>query len=346
MTIPPGAGDNRRPDDADPRSPDEEPEVRGAGSRRRRGVIASAVLVAIAGLLVVNAVVVSRQDAEAGGSPALPLAGGSVYVRQDGPRDAPALVLVHGLAGSTSWWDPLVPMLARSHRVIRIDLLGHGRSAKPAGGGYAIPEQGRRVGEALDRLGVRQAMVVGHSTGGSVATALAERRRDLVTGLVLIDSGPRMDAFISDGLVGRLLFVPAVGQLLWRFRTDAILRRGLETAFSRRGYQIPQQLVHDVRGTTYHALTATSRAADDYLTQRALPDRLTALGKPLLVIFGEEDRRWRSASAAGYRVVPDARVELLPGVGHTPMLEDPSRTAALLLEFTALHAAQPDRTTR
>jgi pimeloyl-ACP methyl ester carboxylesterase len=82
-----------------------------------------------------------------------------------------------------------------------------------------------------------------------------------------------------------------------------------------------------------HGLTATSRAVDDYLKQRPLPDRLTALGKPLLVIFGEQDQRWRSSSAAEYRAVAGARVELLPGVGHSPMLEDPPRTAALLLTF-------------
>ncbi|MFC0556794.1 alpha/beta fold hydrolase [Planotetraspora thailandica] len=316
--------------------------MRRAGSRRKRPIIASAIVVVIVGLLLANAMVVSRQEAEATGNSTLPLNGGSIYVRQDGPRDAPALVLIHGLAGSTHWWDSLAPMLTRSHLVIRIDLLGHGRSAKPAGGGYAIPEQGRRVGEALDRFGVKRALVVGHSTGGSVATALAEQRRDLVTALALIDSGPRMDAFISDGFVGRLLSVPVVGQLLWRFRTDGVVRQGLGTGFSRPGYEIPQQLVDDVRGMTYHALTATDRAVDDYLKQRALPDRLAALGKPLLVIFGKDDRRWRSSSAAEYRAVPGAKVELLSGVGHSPMLEDPPRTAGLLLAFTALHAAQAD----
>jgi hypothetical protein len=53
------------------------------------------------------------------------------------------------------------------------------------------------------------------------------------------------------------------------------------------------------------------------------------------VIFGEEDRRWRSSSAADYRVVPGAIVEMLPGLGHTPIREDPARTACCLLAFTA-----------
>ncbi|MFE6631885.1 alpha/beta fold hydrolase, partial [Streptomyces rochei] len=51
------------------------------------------------------------------------------------------------------------------------------------------------------------------------------------------------------------------------------------------------------------------------------------------------DRRWRPASAADYRVVPGARVELLPGAGHTPILEEPRRTAALLLDFAETHSA-------
>ncbi|MGC1752300.1 MAG: alpha/beta hydrolase, partial [Trebonia sp.] len=73
----------------------------------------------------------------------------------------------------------------------------------------------------------------------------------------------------------------------------------------------------------------------DYLGQRSLPDRLTDLRLPLLVIFGADDQRWRSSSAAAYKVVPGAWVELLAGVGHTPMMEDPQTTGKLLLDFAA-----------
>lgn len=160
------------------------------------------------------------------------------------------------------------------------------------------------------------------------------RTRPLESCLALIDTGPRTDASISQGLVGRLIEVPVVGQLLWRLRTDGLLRKGMSTAFTP-SFQIPQPLVDDARGVTYHALTAASRATHDYLQQRPLPDRLTALGKPLLVIFGEQDRRWRPSSAALYRAVAGARVELLPGVGHSPIFEDPPRTAALLITFSS-----------
>jgi pimeloyl-ACP methyl ester carboxylesterase len=69
--------------------------------------------------------------------------------------------------------------------------------------------------------------------------------------------------------------------------------------------------------------------------ERRPDDRPKALGKPLQVIFGDRDRRWNPASAADYRVVPGARVDLLPGAGHAPILEDPPQTAALLLAFAA-----------
>ena len=222
----------------------------------------------------------------------------------------------------------MVPRLTGAYRVIRVDLLGHGRSSSPAGG-YDIPAQARRVGAALDRLGTGQVTVIGHSTGGSVATALAEARPDVVVALALIDTGPSPDAYIDQGLLGRLLLVQLPGRLLWGLRTEATIRKAMRTAFTR-PVEIPDAFIASARGMTYRAVAGTMRGSLNYLRQRSLPDRLAALGLPVLVTFGAEDQRWRSSSAAAYRVVPGARVELLPGVGHTPMLEDPRTTGKVL----------------
>ncbi|HEY2314023.1 MAG TPA: alpha/beta hydrolase [Streptosporangiaceae bacterium] len=267
-----------------------------------------------------------------GGEVTLPLDDGEIYVRQDGRRDAPALLLIHGNASSARSWDELVPMLTRAHRVIRIDLLGYGRSAKPADRSYALPDQARRVGVALDRLGVERVIVVGHSSGGAAATALAEQRPDLVAALVLINTGPHMGACIAPPM--------AIDPSQWPNVTDEQLRLFASSGFSRPGYQVPLEFLDEVRAMTFHSLTKTTQASRDYVKEQALPDRLAPLGKPLLVIFGEEDRRWRSSSAADYRVVPGARVDMLPGLGHTPILEDPARTASSLLAFTANRTAR------
>jgi pimeloyl-ACP methyl ester carboxylesterase len=257
-----------------------------------------------------------------------------MHVVQDGRPDAPALLLIHGLAASTACWEPVVPRLAGAYRVIRVDLLGHGRSASPTGG-YDIPGQARAVGAALDRLGVHRAMVIGHSTGGAVATALAEQRPGAVAALALIDTGPSPDVKFGESRLNRLILSRLFGRLLWRLRTESTIRKAMRSAFTR-PVDVPDAVIEGVRGMTHRALAATARGSLDYIGQRSLPDRLAELGVPVLVIFGTDDRRWRaSPAAAAYRAVPGTRVELLPGVGHTPMLEDPQTTERLLLDFAA-----------
>ncbi|MFF4579836.1 alpha/beta fold hydrolase [Streptomyces sp. NPDC001373] len=321
---------HRQPACSPPDTPPGKPRGRRSRSRRRRiTVLAVGVLTA---LLTLNAVSVLTQSADASGGHLVHIPGGDLNVVQDGPPDAPTVVLIHGLGGSTSWWAPVLPALRDLH-VVRVDLLGHGGSAKPANG-YGIADQSRRVGTALDRLGVRRAIVVGHSTGGAVATSLAEQRSDLVAAIALIDAGPRLDAYIGGSFVDNLVTTPVVGQLIWRLRTDGTVRAALSTAFTRK-VAVPDRIVSDIQGMTYRSLTATDEASSAYLKERPLPDRLAGLGLPTLVIFGSRDRRWQPSSAQDYRRVPNARIVILEGVGHTPMFEDPDATGSLLHGFAA-----------
>jgi pimeloyl-ACP methyl ester carboxylesterase len=260
------------------------------------------------------------------------LDGGDMHVAEDGQPGAPALLLVQNAAVPLALWDPVVPSLAGGHRVIRVDVLGRGGSSPTAG--YDVPAQAHRVGAALDRLGAGRVTVIGHSSGGNVATALAEQRPGQVAAMALIDTGPSPDAKIPDPPLAQLLQVPGAGRLLWRLKTEATIRKAARTGFTR-PVNIPDALIEHVLGMTYQSFAATSRAYRDYLRQRSIPHRLAALGLPVLVIFGSDDHRWRSSSASAYRIVPGVRIELLPGVGHTPMIEDPQTTSTLLLDFAA-----------
>src|SRR4051812_27691260 len=102
---------------------------------------------ALAGLALLNKRLVDREErpAEADGGRILHLAGGDLHVLEEGAPDAPPLVMLHGFAGSLRWFDRLAPLLASSHHVIRIDLLGHGGSSKP-GCGYEMHKQARPLG--------------------------------------------------------------------------------------------------------------------------------------------------------------------------------------------------------
>jgi pimeloyl-ACP methyl ester carboxylesterase len=230
----------------------------------------------------------------------------------------------------------MVPALAGHHHVIRVDLPGCGQSA--AVPSYGVPAQANRVAAVLDDLGLRGIAVAGHSSGGYVGTALAEQRPDLVGSLALISTGPSIDAFLPQPVILRFLLGPPFGPLLWSIRSDAWIRKGVG-AMAARPVDVPDDLVAGVRGIKYRTMRTVLRRNTEYLIERSVPERAAALGIPVLVIFGTADPRWDPASARQYDVVPNARVELLPGVGHIPILEAPDATSNVLLGFTATDRA-------
>jgi pimeloyl-ACP methyl ester carboxylesterase len=303
----------------------------------RRVLLGLVVVLALA--LVVNTVVSDRdtEAAKAGVGRIIDMPDGDLQVREDGPADGQALVLLHGFACSLDWWDRMVPALARDHRVIRFDLLGHGGSEKPKKG-YGMESQARLVAAALDRLRVRRAVVVGHSMGGSVATALAEEQPALVESLVILDS-PSKSGDAELPFTARLGFVPVLGQAIKRVVPDSMIRNGLESAFAD-GFEVPDQFVEDFREMTYTSYDDSHRGSADYSDQSGLAERLADESLPLLVVFGSQDDLVDPESAQGYRRVPGARIVVLDGVGHSPHVERPAATARLIENFLSQRPAR------
>jgi pimeloyl-ACP methyl ester carboxylesterase len=258
-----------------------------------------------------------------------------MHVVHDGPRQAPPLLLIHGSGASGSSWGPVVPALAGQYHVIRVDLPGCGQS--PPAPSYDVAEQAGRVAALLDGLGLGHVTVAGHSSGGYVATALAEQRPDLVGALALISTGPSPDALLPQPVLLRVLLAPPFGPLLWPVRSDAMIRKGISVVCNL-PVDIPDDLVAEVRGIGYRTFRTVLRRNTAYLAERSVPERLTALDVPVLVIFGAADPRWEPSSAHQYDAVPNARVEQLPDVGHLPMFEAPEPTSQLLLDFAATAA--------
>ena len=261
-----------------------------------------------------------------------------MHVVRDGPRQAPPLVLIHGSGASGACWGPVAGALAVRHHVIRVDLPGCGQS--PPAPSYGVPEQAGRVAVLLDDLGLRHVTVAGHSSGGYVATALAEQRPDLVGAIALISTGPGLDALLPQPFILRALLAPPLGPLLWPRRSDAMIRRGI-SATTARPVEIPGDMVADLRTITYRTFRKVLRGNAAYVAERSVPERLAGLDVPVLVIFGAADPRYEPSSAHQYDAVPDARVEMLPGVGHVPILEAPGTTSGLLLGFAAAAAGIP-----
>lgn len=255
-----------------------------------------------------------------------------VHVVHSGSRQAAPLLLIHGSGASGACWAPMVPTLAERHHVITIDLPGLGHSAAVTS--YDIPAQAARVATMIDSLGVGPLTVVGHSSGGYVATSLAEQRPELVQAMVLLSTGPRLEALLPQRAIIRALSGPPLGRLIWALRSDKLIRKGI-SATCAVDVQVPAELVADLRGLPYRDFVDVLRCNGEYITERGVPERLAKLDVPLLVVFGGADPRWDPASAKEYAVVRGARIETLPGIGHVTPLEAPGPAAKLVLEFTA-----------
>jgi pimeloyl-ACP methyl ester carboxylesterase len=299
---------------------------------RKIAIGVAAVVVVFVVFALVNAFLAERETraAEADVGRILTLPGADLQVTDDGPRRARAVVLLHGWTESLHIWDPDLPRLDRRLRVIRVDLPGSGGSEAPTSG-YSIPDQARQVARALDRLGVRRAVVVGHSMGGDVAVQLAASRPGLVSGLVLVDS-PAAPGYQHPSFLIESSLWPIAGPLAHNFSTDSLKREALKVAVAP-GAEVPQQMVDDEDRVTWPAYKQGYDGTNSWVDERAVPSRLRSLHIPVLVIWGRKDQLVDPDSVALYRSVPRVRAATLPGVGHTPPLEAPAATARLIRAF-------------
>lgn len=291
-----------------------------------------AALVALVALLAINTILTDREtkgpSADLGHT--LDLPGGRLQVRDDGSHGNHPIVLLHGFASSMHWWSPVAERLAPDFYVVRVDLLGHGGSEKPRHG-YSMENQARLVEDALAGLNVKRAVIVGHSMGGLVATALAERNGSIVDGLVLVDS-PVDDDAGKPPFAARLGFMPVIGEALRHLVPDSLVRNQLESAFAP-GFDVPNQFVRDFHRMTYTSYDESHDASGDYLRKRALDARLASLGEPLLVLYGAEDDIIDRDSFQRFGKVPGATVTKIVGAGHSPMVEKPAPVSTLIADF-------------
>jgi pimeloyl-ACP methyl ester carboxylesterase len=302
------------------------------------------VLAGIIVLLVLNAIAVSRQTADAeenvNGAELVETSYGALQVLDEGDPEGSPIVLIHCYTCSMNWWGQVAPMLETGHRVIRVDLLGHGGSEKPSAG-YEIDKQANAIAEAMNELGVSGATVVGHSLGGIVATALAAQSRELASGLVIIDQAPD-SSFEDQSLTQTLAYVPVIGQAMERvvhIAPSSEVQDQYEDAFApgfnvASGFENPDEVVDDLREMTYTAFDESAGAAEEFTDERPLDERLSALGLPLQVIFGAEDQLYDADEALGrYGEITAVKTELVEGAGHSPNVEKPAEVAALIRAF-------------
>src|SRR4051812_297773 len=262
--------------------------------------------------------------------------------------DGPALLLLHGIGNNCQTWAGVIDRLAETHTVIAPDLLGHGNSDKPRGD-YSIAAYANGMRDLLSVLDIEQATVVGHSLGGGIALQFAYQFPERCQRLALVGSGG-LGPELSAGL--RVATLPGAELVLGALTgVSGPLRLGLQVV-ERVGRAVGWRRVGDLAeaGDALLDLKDVEARRAFLRTLRGVVDTrgqaVTALDRlyladsiPMLVVWGSRDPIVPAQHAEAVREsVPSARVEVFPGAGHWPHLDDPDRFCDVLLDFIATTA--------
>lgn len=248
-----------------------------------------------------------------------------------GRTDLPLVILVHGWAGCTTDFRPLLERVDSERRWVAFDHPGCGESDKPDIH-YSITGMAEFVEAVRAALGVETVDLVGHSLGGQIAVHYAVRHPDRVRRLVLID---------PDGLAGE------EGFWLRVVRLDRLVDRAfalnsrcvIRGVMRRRVFHGRTGLEAAADGKAAYLLTPDGNRAVARITKEAIgtepvDDLLPLVAQPTLVVWGGEDRllpvRWAGAWMRG---LPRSELWIVPECGHMPTAEKPAWTAVMLEEF-------------
>jgi len=261
------------------------------------------------------------------------VAGLRLHLVDSGPRDAPAIILLHGFGSSLETWGAWATRLSAHYRVIRYDLPGFGLTGPDPTGDYSDRRGLQVLAAVMDSLGLRRASLVGNSLGGKLAWSFAAQSPGRVDRLILISP----DGFASPGFeYGKSPKVPTSLKLLRLTLPRILVRLSLAPAYGNPSALTPatvtryrdMMLAPGVRGAML------SRLAQVMLTDPHA--ELARIQAPTLILWGEQDRMIPFRNAEDYvKAIPHAQLVALPGLGHVPFEEAPDAAYAPVERFLA-----------
>lgn len=280
------------------------------------------------------------------------LHGQDVTYLEAGVGRGPVVVLLHGLASSSTTWADVMSLLGRRAHVIAPDLLGHGESAKPRTGDYSLGAHAAGLRDLLAVLELERATVVGHSFGGGVAMQFAYQYPELTERVVLVASGG-----LGQGvnLALRAATLPGASTALKVL--TAVTPRWLSAATTRVARAVPAFAGADLEGLlsafasfgdggARDAFVHSARGALDLSGQRLTgTERLHLMAEtPVLLVAGSRDPVIPvDHTVNAHQALPGSRLELFDGAGHFPHIDDPRRFVHLLQDFvTSTEPAHAD----
>ncbi|MEX6633147.1 alpha/beta fold hydrolase [Hyphococcus lacteus] len=258
------------------------------------------------------------------------IAGAKVRVREEGPVDAPVILLIHGFTHSLETWDGWAEALKPDFRVIRYDLLGHGLTGPDPQERYSPVERASFIGDVMDALKIDHAFIAGNSLGGLAAWRFAATHSERLDGLILISPGAYPFGEVGDEpapippmMKAYLLTAPEAG-----VRASAELIYADDSKITDERVKVMGDMIR---------FGENGSAMIKSLEEFTLPDPTADLSNvrtPTLIMWGEGDILIPIAHGAMLKkVMPNATLLTYPGVGHAAQEESPEQTVADAAEF-------------
>ncbi|MGH6694422.1 alpha/beta fold hydrolase [Sphingopyxis sp.] len=273
-------------------------------------------------------------------------AGQQIHYRDQGKRDAPAIVLIHGSNASLHTWEPLVKRLGATYRIVTLDLPGHGLTGAIPDTDYSAQGMMDAVDVVAAKLGLDHFVLGGNSMGGWVSWRYALAEPSRVDALLLIDASGmplRKGEKAPPSNVGFRVLEYSFGRWLATRVTPRML-----VEQSLRGSVEKQEIVDDAMIDRYwELLRFPGNRAATVLRARmdrepAMAARVGELRAPTLILFGDKDRLINPSAAKTFNErIAGSEVVMLPGIGHLPMEEAPDATAKAIADFLTRRLAAP-----
>lgn len=247
----------------------------------------------------------------------------------EGGRGEP-VILLHGIFAEKDHWVDFARQLTDHYRVIAPDLPGFGESGRLADHTYGYEEQTLYLKEFMDAMGIGRAHFAGNSMGGTIAALFAVRYPERVASVAFIGAPhglrtpkpSQMDALIDAGKS------PLVAHNAAQFE------QMMTMVFARRPF-LPYPILHATQADALRLASSNSLLWRTQLKDRfMLHDHVGAVQAPTLALWGNEDRLF---DVSGVQILNDRmkklRAQVLPGIGHLPMMEAPKETSQTYLGF-------------
>jgi pimeloyl-ACP methyl ester carboxylesterase len=261
-----------------------------------------------------------------------------LHITEQGPVDAPRLVLVGGTgAWGGTWTSNTESMVAAGWRVVTVDLPPFGFSSRPADHDYSRHSQAQRLIAAMRSFSGAPVVLLGHSYGGGPAAEAAMLEPALVHHLILVDAAIGLRSTSDAACTADS---QALWPLAWRpLRSLVVANTATQPLFTQtllRQFVARKEVVTPQRAAIYAApnrVRGTSAAIGDWAYQFAASCESArsqsgagfgALRMPMTLLWGEQDTITPPAQARAIAAAaPRSRLVMLPGVGHIPQIEDP-----------------------